>query len=287
MKIPCLAAVALTAALLPIAAAAGAAKSTDELEMDQAVQARKTVPTSEFIVELDRPAYRSLLQTHDAVLVEFYANWCAACHAFAPEFNKFAEVARKQRPDLAVARADITKVEYLSSSFMISMLPELVFIRRPAPGKTPEVRYVLANFTTGELLDYVDGGWKHDQPSGGYKTLWCTPTNLCGHVGGLLGELVVVVDERFNPFNIPAWTFMAIIVSVLYLVGQVGIGYLSKALGRKYRRHINEGERANAVKPVYFDEYRSDVPAKPNAPSPGPGSGGATKRGKNKRTKKN
>ncbi|KAJ1885401.1 hypothetical protein LPJ66_010133, partial [Kickxella alabastrina] len=128
---------------------------SDELEAESAAESKRLVPKSDHVVELDKHKYLELLKSHDEVFIEFYANWCAACHGLAPEFNAFAESARKKYPNVAIARADISKIEYLSSSYLVNMLPELVFIRRPAPGVTPEVRFVTANFTDGELLDYI------------------------------------------------------------------------------------------------------------------------------------
>ncbi|KAJ2804083.1 hypothetical protein H4R20_002643 [Coemansia guatemalensis] len=269
-----------------------AVQHPDELEAATAAKTKQLVPKSDYVIELDQHKYLDVVSTHDNVLIEFYANWCAACHSLSSDFNAFAEAVHRQYPDVVVARADITKIEYLSSSYMIGLLPELVFIHRSAPGATPEVRYVTANFTKDGLLDYIANGWMEDKPIGGYSTLWCTPTNLCGHIGGLLGELVVVADKRFNPFDIPPWSFMAIIVSVVYLVGQVAVGYLGKVLRRKYHDMIMANEERSSIKPVYFNEHRADksgteseAPSTPPT-SKQPKSGSAAKRAKSKRTKR-
>ncbi|KAJ2722620.1 hypothetical protein GGI07_003207 [Coemansia sp. Benny D115] len=263
---------------------------SDELEAESAAVAKKVVPKSDHVIELDKHRYLELLKTHDNIFIEFYANWCAACHGLSPEFNDFAEQASKKYPHVAVARADITKIEYLSSSFMVSMLPELVFIHRPAAGKTPETRFVTANFTAPELLDYIGGGWMADTPAGDYSTVWCTPTNLCGHVGGLIGEFVVVLDQKLNPFDIPPWAFMAAVVSVVYVLGQLFVGYLASAFRKWYHDSINqekESEGKNTIKPVYFDEYRSDVPKEDTSSSKKTSQNGTpVKRAKGKRSKK-
>ncbi|KAJ1821216.1 hypothetical protein LPJ56_003287 [Coemansia sp. RSA 2599] len=281
-----------------VSAASGSAATrySDELEAESAAESKKLVPKSDFVVELDKHRYLDLLKTHDEVFVEFYANWCAACHGLAPEFDEFARAANKRFPNVAIARADINKVEYLSSSYMVSILPELVFIRRPEKGATPEVRYVSANFTSEELLDYIGGGWSVDKPVGGYTTLWCTPANICGHVGGLVGEFVVVLDQKFNRWDIPPWAFMAIVVSVVYILGQFTIGCIADRFRKRYHDSINRSDRETA-KPVYFDEYRSDAaksdkkkadasstPSKSTAKPAKPES--ATKRAKGKRSKK-
>ncbi|KAJ2492291.1 hypothetical protein IWW37_001603 [Coemansia sp. RSA 2050] len=256
-----------------------AAQYSGELEVEAAAEAKQLVPKSDHIIELDRTVYHSVLKVHDMVLIEFYANWCAACHAMSSEFDAFAKAASKKYPNVAIARADITKVEYLSSSYMVSMLPELVFVRRPLPGATPEVRYVSANFTTSDLLDYIGGGWTVDKPVGGYTSLWCTPTNLCGHIGGLIGECVVILDKRFNRFDLPPWAFTAAFVSVLYLVGQVVIGLLSRVFRRRYRAHINQ---------KFDDTIRgsASAPPTPKAESKSSGPSSAAKRAKSKTSKK-
>ncbi|KAI8322334.1 hypothetical protein GQ54DRAFT_317206 [Martensiomyces pterosporus] len=264
---------------------------------EEAAQASRLVPKSDFVVELDKSTYLDLLRNHDEIFMEFYANWCSACHGLSPEFNAFAEAARDKYPSVVVARVDITKVEYLSSSFMVGMLPEIVYIRRPAPGATHEVRYSSANFTRDDLLSYVGGGWVEDKPIGGYSTVWCTPTNFCGHIGGLIGEGVVYLDQRFNRFDIPPWAFMAIIVSLIYAVGQMLVAYLARLTRRKYHERINR-KHDDAPGVVHFDEYRSDLAVKkddggtgsnePSTPTSSKSArhGSATKRSKSKRSKK-
>ncbi|KAJ2744750.1 hypothetical protein GGI20_002719 [Coemansia sp. BCRC 34301] len=255
------------------------AQHSGELEVEAAAEAKQLVPKSDYVIELDRAVYNEVLKTHDMVFIEFYANWCAACHAMSSEFDAFAKAAHKEYPQVAIARADITKVEYLSSSYMVSMLPELVFIRRPSPGVTPEVRYVSANFTKDDLLDYIGGGWAADKPAGAYTSLWCTPTNLCGHLAGLIGEAVVYLDMHLNRFDIPPWAFMAAFISVLYLVGQVLVGCLSRLVRRRYR------DRINKKSDDLVHGASASAPSASKAGSKPAGQGSATKRVKSKACK--
>ncbi|KAJ2787743.1 Protein disulfide-isomerase [Coemansia interrupta] len=287
-------AAALVLCIGPSAASTSAdTRYPDELLASAAASSKKSIPKSSHVIELNKPRYRELLQSHAEIFIEFYATWCAACHGLAPEYNDFAAQASKKYPQVAIARANIDE-EYLSSSFMVSMLPELMYLRRGEGGGAHEVRYVSANFTSEELLDYLGGGWAEDKTVGGYKTLWCTPTNICGHIGGLMGELVVTVDRKFNRWDIPPWAFMAIIVSVVYLMGQFAIGSLSDMFRKKYRDSINKPSERETAKPVYFNEYRSDLPkdktqdgSTPSTPTKQEQQGSATKRSKGKRSKKN
>ncbi|KAJ2549010.1 hypothetical protein EV175_004608 [Coemansia sp. RSA 1933] len=256
----------VSAALAAFGSVASAAEevapeiSPEELAASAAAREKKLVPKSDYVIELDRSTYFDIREKRDEVVIEFYANWCMACHGLASEFDKFAKAAHEKYPKVAITRSDITKVEYLSSSFMVDMLPQLVYLRRPGPGMTPEVRYISANFSSDELIDYLGGGWTADKPSGGYASVWCTPTNFCGHIGGLLGESVVWVDRTLNPFDIPAWAFMAIIVSIAYLLGQLAVGYIAGRVRDRYRKRLQKKDAEKAPRPVGFNEYRSDAP---------------------------
>ncbi|KAJ2690261.1 hypothetical protein H4R19_006438 [Coemansia spiralis] len=213
-------------------------------------RAAKPVPVSSHVAELDRPAYLELLRSHDTILIEFYANWSSDCYDFAPAFAAFAEAARAKHPHVAVARADASAVEYLSTSFMVGRLPELVYLRRPDAGAAHDVRRVSAELTADALLAYIGGGWVADEPIGGIATLWCTPTNICGHVGGLLGELVVEIDRRLNPFDIPPWTFMTAVVFIAYVLGQIGAVYLARLAHRSYRRMMRRQDMRDTAAPA-------------------------------------
>ncbi|KAJ1955294.1 hypothetical protein EC988_001963, partial [Linderina pennispora] len=211
------------------------------------------------IIEFNRTTYLDALKTHDTVLLEFYANWCEACHYLSSEFNRFAETAQKEHPEVLIARVDISEVEYLASSYLIDTLPEIAFLRRPQPGATHEVRFVSAEFSEPALVEYIEGGWVKDKPVGGYKTVWCTPVNLCGHLGGKIGESVVYLDANFNTFNMPPWAFMGIVVTLLYAVGQILVMFLGRLTRRKHRERIyKKYDKAPGI--VGFDEYRSDLP---------------------------
>ncbi|KAJ1954151.1 hypothetical protein GGI12_005858 [Dipsacomyces acuminosporus] len=165
------------------------------------------------------------------------------------------------------------------------MLPELVYIRRPAPGTTPEVRYASANISKDALLDYVGGGWLQDKPIGGYRTLWCTPTNLCGHIGGLTGEAVVSLDARFNIFNMSPWAFMAIVTTIIYLVGQMLVGYIGGLTRRAYRTKIyKKYDDAPSVVPP-SDRSLDHGDANGSGGQPSKSQGSAAKRSKSKRSK--
>ncbi|KAJ2857578.1 hypothetical protein GGI22_003480, partial [Coemansia erecta] len=102
---------------------------------------------------------------------------------------------------------------------------------------------------------------------------------------------------NLNPFDIPAWAFMAIIVSVVYLLGQVAVGFIASRVRTGYRKKLQMKESEKSPRAVGFNEYRSDKPdgkssaatlvssSSPSAKTP-KDSGSVSKRTKTKKASK-
>lgn len=52
-----------------------------------------------------------------------HADWCGACQATKPEFYKFAEWAKENRPQLRIAGINYNEATVLTSRFAVSYLP--------------------------------------------------------------------------------------------------------------------------------------------------------------------
>ena len=79
---------------------------------------------------------REVLQSHQPVLVDFWADWCQPCHAIAPVIDSLAadfEGAAK------VGKVDVDENPLLAAEFSIHSLPSLLF------------------FKDGEVVDRVTG----------------------------------------------------------------------------------------------------------------------------------
>lgn len=66
------------------------------------------------------------IQNHDLVVVDFWANWCGPCLAFAPVFEGLAA----RLPEVIFAKVDIDKETQLSTDFNIRSIPFLMIFRR-------------------------------------------------------------------------------------------------------------------------------------------------------------
>ena len=60
------------------------------------------------------------------VIVDFYADWCGPCKMMAPIF---AELAKRQRGQVLVAKVDTDRNPEISGRFAIRSIPTLVVFR--------------------------------------------------------------------------------------------------------------------------------------------------------------
>lgn len=66
------------------------------------------------------------IQSHDLVVVDFWAKWCGPCLAFAPVF----EAVSARHPDAFFAKIDIEHEKQLAEDFAVRSIPTLMIFRR-------------------------------------------------------------------------------------------------------------------------------------------------------------
>ena len=76
-------------------------------------------------LELTEDNFEPVIATHDTVVVDFWAPWCAPCRAFAPTF----EAASEQHPDVAFAKVNTEDQQELAQAFNIRSIPTLMVFR--------------------------------------------------------------------------------------------------------------------------------------------------------------
>ncbi len=67
-----------------------------------------------------------------AVLIDFFATWCAPCRMLAPSVHALAE----DTPNLKVYQVDVDEEPALAAKFRVMSIPTLVLLKDGKPVKT-------------------------------------------------------------------------------------------------------------------------------------------------------
>jgi thioredoxin 1 len=90
-------------------------------------------------VALTAESFTQALADNDIVLVDFWAEWCGPCRAFAPIYEKVSDA----HPDVFFGKVDTEVEQDLAGQFGIMSIPTLAIIRERfvlflQPGMIPE-----------------------------------------------------------------------------------------------------------------------------------------------------
>src|SRR4051794_23812616 len=76
-------------------------------------------------VELTSANFREVVEKNGIVLIDWWAEWCGPCRAFAPVFERVAA----KNADIVFAKVNTDVEQELSSSFQIRSIPTLMIFR--------------------------------------------------------------------------------------------------------------------------------------------------------------
>jgi thioredoxin 1 len=70
-----------------------------------------------------------VLQSDQAVLVDFWAEWCGPCHAIAPVLDQIAE----ERSDLKLVKLNIDEEPSIAQRYGVMSIPTLILFKGGEP----------------------------------------------------------------------------------------------------------------------------------------------------------
>lgn len=75
--------------------------------------------------DLTLETFQQTIQDGNIVIVDWWADWCGPCKAFAPTFEKKSE----EHPDIVFAKIDTEQEQQLSAMAQITSIPTLMVFK--------------------------------------------------------------------------------------------------------------------------------------------------------------
>lgn len=90
-------------------------------------------------VEMQGGTFNNIIEENNLVIIDFWAEWCGPCRAYAPVFERVSE----EFPDVVFAKVDTEVEQELAGSFGIRSIPTTIAFKEGIgvfmqPGALPE-----------------------------------------------------------------------------------------------------------------------------------------------------
>ena len=90
-------------------------------------------------LEMQNSSFTEIVEGNNLVIIDFWAEWCGTCRAYAPVFERVSE----EFPDVVFAKVDTEVEQALAGSFGIRSIPTTIAFKEGIgvfmqPGALPE-----------------------------------------------------------------------------------------------------------------------------------------------------
>ena len=90
-------------------------------------------------LEMQNSSFSEIVEGNNLVIIDFWAEWCGPCRAYAPVFERVSE----EFPDVVFAKVDTEVEQALAGSFGIRSIPTTIAFKEGIgvfmqPGALPE-----------------------------------------------------------------------------------------------------------------------------------------------------